>query len=307
MELSKRMQAVAQMVPSGHVAADVGCDHGFVSIYLVKNGICPHVYAADVRPGPLGRAKEHIAASGLDSSITAVLSDGLKAVPVGDLPAGDVTEGGGLGCKAPGADVMIAAGMGGRLTIRILSDVPQKTGKLTWVVLEPQSEVWLVRRWLLENGFMIVEEEMVLEDGKYYPVIKALNKKRIQCAAAFEKTGEAAETDRRLEICAPQLLGAQREAQELRQQMTAAGLSEEKQQLACDWLGPQLIFHKSAVLLSFLQHTIETDTALLEQMPPCENEGEGAARIRARTDCLKERIEMAGQIVRMIEGEAYDG
>lgn len=302
MELSKRMLAVAQMVPAGHVAADVGCDHGFVSIYLVKNGICPHVYAADVRTGPLERAKEHIAASGLASRITAVLSDGLK-----EVPAGDMTEGGGTGGSPPEADVVIAAGMGGRLTIRILSDVPQKTGKLTWVILEPQSEVWLVRQWLLENGFVIVEEAMVLEEGKYYPVIKALNKKKIQSAAAFEKAGEAPKSDRQSEIYAPQLYRAERETEQLRQQMTAAGLSAEKQKTACDWLGPQLIFHKSAVLLSFLKHTIEKDAILLEQMPPCESPTERAERIRARMDCLKERIELSGQIVRMIEGESYDG
>ena len=71
------MQAVSALVPKGHVAADIGCDHGFVSIDLVQRGICPHVYAADVRKGPLDRAKEHIAACGLKDKITAVLSDGL--------------------------------------------------------------------------------------------------------------------------------------------------------------------------------------------------------------------------------------
>lgn len=306
MELSKRMQAVAQMVPAGHIAADVGCDHGFVSIYLVKNGICPHVYAADVRPGPLDRAKEHIAASGLSSCITPVLSDGLKEVRVGEMPEENMADSG-MKHKAPGADVMIAAGMGGKLTIRILSDVPHKTKQLTWVVLEPQSEVWLVRRWLSENGFMIVEEAMVLEDEKYYPVIKALNRKKVLCAAALEKAGEAAETDRRQETCAAQLVRAQRELEELRQQMKTAGLSDEQQRMACDWLGPQLIFHKSAVLLSFLKHTIEKDTVLLRQMPSCENGGERAERIRARVVCLKERIELSRQIGRMIEGELYDG
>ena len=80
-ELSERMQAVSALVPKGHVAADIGCDHGFVSIDLVQRSICPHVYAADVRKGPLDRAKEHIAACGLKDKITAVLSDGLKDVP----------------------------------------------------------------------------------------------------------------------------------------------------------------------------------------------------------------------------------
>lgn len=109
-ELSERMQAVSALVPKGHVAADIGCDHGFVSIDLVQRSICPHVYAADVRKGPLDRAKEHIAACGLKDKITAVLSDGLKEVPV---------------CGS-GADGFIAAGMGGKLIVSILTAVPEK-------------------------------------------------------------------------------------------------------------------------------------------------------------------------------------
>ena len=58
--LSQRLQALADMVSDGNSVADVGCDHGFLSIYLVQNGISPHVLAMDVRQGPLQRAREHI-------------------------------------------------------------------------------------------------------------------------------------------------------------------------------------------------------------------------------------------------------
>ena len=157
-ELSERMQAVSALVPIGHVAADIGCDHGFVSIDLVQRSICPHVYAADVRKGPLDRAKEHIAACGLKDKITAVLSDGLKEVPV---------------CGS-GADGFIAAGMGGKLIVSILTAVPKKTAQLSWCVLSPQSEIWLVRQALRELRFFIIEENMVLEEGKYYPMMLAV-------------------------------------------------------------------------------------------------------------------------------------
>lgn len=60
MKLSKRLETVASMVTKGNRAADVGCDHGFVPIFLVESGISPLAVAADVRPGPLSRAKEHI-------------------------------------------------------------------------------------------------------------------------------------------------------------------------------------------------------------------------------------------------------
>ena len=57
MELSKRLHMVASMVEKGSIPADVGCDHGYVAIYLIQNGISPHVFAMDVNEGPLERAR----------------------------------------------------------------------------------------------------------------------------------------------------------------------------------------------------------------------------------------------------------
>ena len=70
MKLSKRLETVASMVTKGNRAADVGCDHGFVPIFLVESGTSPLAVAADVRPGPLSRAKEHIREHGLEEKIT---------------------------------------------------------------------------------------------------------------------------------------------------------------------------------------------------------------------------------------------
>ena len=80
MELSKRLQAIADMVTPGLVVADVGCDHGFVSVYLYEKQIAPKVIAMDLRPGPLARAKEHIDAYGYSAYIETRLSDGLSSI-----------------------------------------------------------------------------------------------------------------------------------------------------------------------------------------------------------------------------------
>lgn len=155
MELSKRLQAVADKVTVGNRVADVGCDHGYVAIYLIKEHIADKVIAMDVNVGPLGCASEHIAAEGLSDYIETRLSDGLKELTPSEV------------------DTIICAGMGGRLTVRILSQSNEITLGAKELILQPQSEIELVREYLYRNGFTIVCEDMVLCEGKYYQIMKA--------------------------------------------------------------------------------------------------------------------------------------
>lgn len=153
-QLSARLTAIANMVSRGKSVCDVGCDHGFVSIYLVQKGIAPFVLAMDVGKGPLAQAQKHVEEAGLTGRITTRLSDGLAAYRENE------------------AECLVIAGMGGPLMSRILSDA--KAGTFTELVLAPQSEIPQFRRFLDEHGFGIVDEELVFEDGKYYPVMKAV-------------------------------------------------------------------------------------------------------------------------------------
>lgn len=152
--LSQRMRMVADMVSKGNVLADIGCDHGFVSIYLLENGICPKVIAMDVNEGPLLRAGEHIKERGLSPYIDVRLSDGMEKLLLGE------------------ADSILIAGMGGRLVIKILTDCMEKAKALKEIILQPQSELHLVREFLNESGFHILEENMVRDNGKYYPAMR---------------------------------------------------------------------------------------------------------------------------------------
>ena len=156
MQLSKRLSSVASMVTAGYCLADVGTDHGYVPIYLYERKIIPHAIAMDVNKGPLERAALHIAESGMKEAIETRLSDGLTALKPGE------------------ADSVVVAGMGGPLIIRILSAHPEVTESLKELILQPQSEISEVRIWLYEQGYEIVEEHMVFEDGKYYPMFKAV-------------------------------------------------------------------------------------------------------------------------------------
>ena len=146
---------LARMVTPGNRVADVGCDHGFLSIYLVQNGISPRALAMDVRTGPLEAAKGHVAACGLGSYIEVRLSDGLSA------------------CGAGEADAVVCAGMGGRLMERILTEGMDRARQMRELILQPQSEIPQFRAFLREAGFGIVQEDAIREDGKYYFAMKA--------------------------------------------------------------------------------------------------------------------------------------
>lgn len=164
-ELSARMAAVAGLVTPGRSICDVGCDHGYVSIYLVQKGISPKVIALDVNKGPLERAGEHIKEAGLSDYIETRLSDGLKKVLPGEC------------------DGMICAGMGGRLVVHILEDGKEQLAEMQEWILQPQSDLEYVRKYLYENRYVIVKETIILEEGKFYPVMK------VQHGAAPEKQG----------------------------------------------------------------------------------------------------------------------
>ncbi|MED9967855.1 MAG: class I SAM-dependent methyltransferase [Blautia sp.] len=155
MQLSKRLSAVASMVTEGNRLVDVGCDHGYLPLYLYLNKKIPSAIAMDVRPGPLSRAREHIAEYGLEKYIETRLSDGLSALSPGE------------------GDTLTVAGMGGPLMERILmaKEVRESFQEL---ILQPQSDIPHFRRFLREIGWEIIEEEIVLEDGKFYPMMKAV-------------------------------------------------------------------------------------------------------------------------------------
>ncbi|MBD5445280.1 MAG: SAM-dependent methyltransferase [Lachnospiraceae bacterium] len=155
--LSDRLKGLAVMVNVGNRVCDVGCDHAFVPIYLINEGISPYVLAMDVKKGPIESAKEHIKEYGLEAYIETRLSDGLTGFKIGE------------------ADSLICAGMGGRLMMSILDRDKTKTASFKEMILQPQSEIEQFRNFLRSNGYLIVEENMIEEGGKFYPIIKAIN------------------------------------------------------------------------------------------------------------------------------------
>ncbi|MCR5526821.1 MAG: class I SAM-dependent methyltransferase [Lachnospiraceae bacterium] len=164
MILSKRLETIISMIPRGARIADVGCDHGFVTIESLKRGIAAEACALDVNRDPLEKAKQNAFLNGVKEKISFYLSDGLKKLPEGK------------------ADTVIIAGMGGLLMGRIISDAPVnvKNG-VKHYILSPQSELSAFRHLLEENGIAIRDEKIIFDEGKYYPVMFAEPDAAVSC------------------------------------------------------------------------------------------------------------------------------
>ena len=144
------------MITPGLTVADIGCDHAYLPIYLVREGISPRVIACDINTGPVERAQENIEDVELTGRIEVRQGDGLSVVSRGE------------------AESVVVAGMGGNLMIRILTEGADVPALVREIILEPQSEVGRVRHFLQDFGWRIISEDMVSEDGKFYPIIKAV-------------------------------------------------------------------------------------------------------------------------------------
>lgn len=157
MNLSIRLNEVKNMVEPCQVAADIGCDHGYVSMTLINEGKASHVIACDVNKGPLEAASSNIKAANLSEKIETRLADGLHKLS-----------------KEDNVNAIIIAGMGGRLMERILTEGSAIVEGASQLVLQPQSELFLVRKWIRNNGFVIRNEKALIDDGKHYFIIDAV-------------------------------------------------------------------------------------------------------------------------------------
>lgn len=197
--------------------ADVGTDHGYIPIYLVEQGSCKRAIAMDIRKGPLQRAKEHIEEHQLGAYIQTRLSDGLAALKNGE------------------ADAVVIAGMGGATMQGILEAGKDVITPGTVLVLQPQSEVAQFRNYLKENGFELLAEDMVCEDGKFYPMMKVQYVLQQECGGMERAEGP----------------GRYPEESTLRQRRPGMADASALQQLGMMY-GPLLLQHRHPVLKEFL-------------------------------------------------------
>lgn len=155
MRLKGRLLSVAEMVPPSRCVVDVGTDHGRLPVWLVKRGIAESAIVTDISAASLKKAEALIRAHGLEDMIEARVGDGLSVIHPGE------------------ADTVIIAGVGGVLIRDILKSAPQVTSTVKTFVLQPMKSQGLLRKWLVDNGYAIVDESLTREKDKFYEVMVA--------------------------------------------------------------------------------------------------------------------------------------
>lgn len=151
-KLGKRLSALYEMVDAGGIAADIGCDHALLCIALMQTHKARHCYACDIAAGPLARAQEAIEQHQLTHDITALQMDGLR-----DLPEE--------------VDTVIIAGMGYETIRRILLDARAKWPAFHSILLESNTDVEELRRFLSEQHF-VIDAERIVKEKHFYQIIK---------------------------------------------------------------------------------------------------------------------------------------
>ena len=153
--LDKRLLSCAEFVRAGAVFADIGTDHGYLPLFLLREGRITRAYLSDVNRGPLSSAERNATEEGLSDKCEFILTDGARAL-----------------CDKGITDYAIC-GMGGELITRIIGDAPHLFTEGTRLILQPMTKQECVRRFLVENGFSVITERFSFDSGKYYVTVVA--------------------------------------------------------------------------------------------------------------------------------------
>ena len=153
-KLSLRLTAVASYVEQGAILADIGSDHAYLPCYLIRAGKINKAIAGEVVKGPFESAVKNVEKEGLSTNITVRLGNGLQAIQETDE-----------------VDTITIAGMGGPLIASILKEGNMKLDQVKRIITQPNIYASAIREWAVQNGWTIIEEQILEEDNKIYEII----------------------------------------------------------------------------------------------------------------------------------------
>ena len=155
MKLTDRLLKIASLVTEGKRVADIGTDHGYIPVYLLNQGKVPYAILADVNKGPLEKARGEVRHNKLLDKVDLRLGSGIEVLVKGEV------------------DEVIIAGMGGILISELLEAKLEVAHSVDKLILQPMQAQNELRKYLLNNGFEILDEVLVKEDFRIYEIIIA--------------------------------------------------------------------------------------------------------------------------------------
>ncbi|MCJ8011405.1 class I SAM-dependent methyltransferase [Paenibacillus sp. KQZ6P-2] len=156
MKLSRRLEMIMELIPEQSRLADIGSDHALLPVAAVQTGQVVQAVAGEVNPGPFKAAAKQVAEAGLQHQISVRCGDGLAVIEPGEV------------------DVITIAGMGGSLIASILDNGQDKLTDVQLLILQPNVGEDILRRWLMEHGWLLTSEKILEEDGKIYEILTAV-------------------------------------------------------------------------------------------------------------------------------------
>ncbi|NHN30920.1 tRNA (adenine-N(1))-methyltransferase [Paenibacillus sp. S3N08] len=156
LRLSKRLEMIANGVPKGSRLADIGSDHALLPVFLAEQQRISKAVAGEVNEGPFQAASKQVSAAGLSAVIDVRLGNGLEVITAGEV------------------DVVTIAGMGGTLIADILEAGQEKLSGVSLLILQPNVGEYNVRSWLLKKDWILINEQILEEDGKIYEILTAI-------------------------------------------------------------------------------------------------------------------------------------
>ena len=154
--MDSRIESVLNFVENGERVADIGADHGYLSIELAKKSLATKIIATEKNIEPFGTLRKNVLDSGFENLIEVRLGDGLQVLAAGEV------------------DTICIAGMGGALIKKILDDSPEIVKSAQKIIIQPMNAAKKIREWCAENNFIIEDEDLAESAGIIYEIICAV-------------------------------------------------------------------------------------------------------------------------------------